>query len=123
MITKEMIDVELSTGLCFVCSSCEYWHNSKGKEHILMCGHDRCGGPMVGRGFPEYKGPYENKLSEYCFICGKDADGSIKIGGRLLGFCKNVGPNNETCFDKMKKMLSGNKVIAKEIVVNKIDSI
>jgi hypothetical protein len=121
MITKDMIDLEISTGLNFVCSSCEHWHNAKGKGIIVQCGQ-QCGGPSVGLGFPKYKGPFENVLSEYCFICGRNADGSVKIGDRLLGFCKNVGPNKETCLDKIKRIVLGsNNVIVKEIVVNKID--
>lgn len=125
MITKEMIDVELSTGLNFVCSSCEHWHNAKGKNAIIQCGQ-QCGGPSVGLSFPKYKGPFENVLSEYCFICGKKADGAIHMKDGLLGFCKNIGPNKETCFDKMKKILLYHKkhvnVVAKEVIVNKIDN-
>jgi len=116
MITKYMIDVELSTGLSFVCASCEHWHNAKSKKHkTVECGQN-CGGPLVGMGFPKYKGPFENSLSKYCFICGRDSCASIEINNRFIGVCNNVGTEGKTCIDKLYSILSRKKVTVIERV-------
>jgi hypothetical protein len=68
-------------------------------------------------GFPMYKGIMEGKLHTFCFICGRDADAAVEIGGRLLGVCNRQGPNGETCVDKLKLILMRQGVVAKERVV------
>jgi hypothetical protein len=77
----------------------------------------KCGGPASGRGFPAYKGPMQDHLNTFCFICGKDASAGVEIGGRVLGACHNMGPNGQTCVDKLKLILERQRVIVKEFVV------
>lgn len=118
MITKEQIEVEMRTGLSFVCSACEHWHEARDRGLDVAC-NKKCGGPMSGKGFPEYKGPYASSLSEYCFICGKKADASFNIENRLLGVCKTKGPSG-TCLDVLKQILQRSNIVVKEVIVPKL---
>jgi hypothetical protein len=65
-----------------------------------------------------YKGPLEGNLHTICFICGKKATAGVEIGGRMIGVCSRMGPGNETCLDKMKRILArAGTVVSKEILV------
>ena len=110
MVTKEMADREISTGLSAVCSWCEHWHNNKERNGEAACGQD-CGGPQKGIVFPEYKGPWKGNLARICFICGEEPGAMAEINGRgMLGVCsKHIG--------HMKKILerpNGKPPIVKE---------
>lgn len=120
MITAQKVMRELSTGISAVCAWCDHYHNAVDRAEArgieVVCGMD-CGGPSVSRGFPAYKGIMEGQLATFCFICGRDADAGVEIGGRMLGVCNNMGPGNETCMDKLRRLLARQRVIAKENVV------
>jgi len=75
------IDKAISGGLAAICAWCEhYWNGQAG------CGlQNRCGGPMVGMSFPEYRGAF-NK-ARFCFICGREADHGIEIGDGMIAAC------------------------------------
>ena len=99
----------------FVCAWCEHWHNAIDNGSNIGCGKE-CGGPVVGKGFPLYKGPID--LSKYCFICGNDATSCVRIGGKLIGVCNKIGSGNITCLDRLRKILSGQKnIVVRERVV------
>lgn len=89
MLTEDMAKVEMSTGLCAVCSWCEHWHESKDKWSTVKCGQN-CGGltrhpPMA---FPKYKGPWQNNIHKMCFICGVEPVSALEIRGQgFLGMC------------------------------------
>jgi len=117
MITAQKVMAELATGLSAVCAWCEHWHNAKDRGVEAMCGQLQCGGPSVGKGFPSYKGIMENRLNSFCFICNNDAEAGVEIDGRMIGVCNTMGPNGETCMDKLKKILARQKIIARENVV------
>lgn len=121
MITRKKVMEELSTGLSAVCAWCEHWHNAKDRGEEVACGRLNCGGPSVGKGFPAYKGIMEHGLHKFCFICNKEADAAIEIGGRMIGVCGNMGPSGETCMDKFKKIMERQSVVVKENVVPVID--
>lgn len=99
MVTKEMAEREMSTGLSAVCAWCEHWHNNKDRNHEVVCGQS-CGGPKRGMAFPKYKGPWEGSLVRLCFVCGDEPDAMAEIKGQgMVGVCSfHVG--------HMKKILA-----------------
>jgi len=110
--------------LNFVCSWCEHLHNAVDRssgENISVCG-EKCGGPLAGKAFPEYKGPLGGNLSGACFLCGGEPTASVSIGGGMLGICESMGPYGEKCIDKLKKILEKKMVIVKEHVVPLLDN-
>jgi hypothetical protein len=117
MITEHMAKIEIDTGLSAVCAWCEHWHNGKGRRGMASCDVAGCGGPSVMRSFPMYTGPRYSDLHSFCFICGKEAEACVEMNGRMLGVCNRMGPENETCMDKLRNMLKRRRVIAKETVV------
>lgn len=118
MIDGKLAQKEISTGLAAVCAWCEHYHNGK-RNGMVGCGkEDECGGPLARRMFPLYKGPMENMLSSFCYICGGEPSGGIMIGSKVLGICDKMGPNGQTCMDKFKLILDGQRnVVVKEHVV------
>jgi len=117
MITREMAEKEMMTGLSAVCSYCEHWYDAKDRGDITSCGK-RCGGPASMMGFPEYKGHMKDKLNTFCFICGKEADAAVEIKGRMIGVCNNVNTDGKTCMEKLRQILDRVKnVVVRERVV------
>jgi hypothetical protein len=110
MLTAEMAKAEIETGLSAVCAWCEHWHENKERD----CGRD-CGGPgSKMKAFPAYKGPWEGNLINMCYICGKEPDAAIELGGGMLGVCKEHLEH----FKKMIKRQPGDKLpVVKEQVV------
>jgi len=52
------------------CATCVHFYAAlaAGRE---SCGKTLCGGPVIGRDFPEYKGQIpRNKFAEICLMCG-----------------------------------------------------
>lgn len=117
MITAQMVIDEQSAGLSAVCAWCEHWHEAKSRGDAITCGHPSCGGPGVGRGFPDYKGPMEGNLGQFCFICGRGADAGVEIGGRVLGVCNGVVTGGTTCLQKLKGILARQRVVVREFAV------
>lgn len=118
MIDEKVAQAEIEVGLSAVCAWCEHFHNGR-RDGMVSCGKN-CGGPSVGMSFPEYKGPMDGRFATFCFICGKEADSAIEIGGRMVGVCNRKGPGGETCFDKFKILIQripNRKVVVKERVV------
>ncbi len=116
MIDDALAKAEIEQGLAAVCAYCERYHNSQRGDEV-MCGQ-LCGGPEKRKAFPQYKGPLEGNISVICYLCGNEADTMVNIGGKMLGVCRRMGPNNQTCLDKFKLSLQGVKnIVVKEHIV------
>lgn len=117
MIKADIAAREMETGLIFICAWCEHWHYAMDRGSTIGCGKD-CGGPASGKGFPLYEGPFKSRLNNYCFICGREATSGVDIGGKAIGVCNRVGPSNDTCLDKLRRILARqNGVVVRERVV------
>ena len=86
-------------GLAFVCCMCLHMAEAYDKG-LKDCGKSACGGPLLGKTFPLYKGPMEGNLILYCYRCGRRADMIMEIESPEktcpLGFCK-------LCMEEMPK--------------------
>jgi len=59
----------LDQGAPVSCATCRWFH-----EGNMRCGKSECGGPAVGRDFPDYDGPIpREKFIERCLVCGDNA--------------------------------------------------
>jgi hypothetical protein len=79
----------IQSGLAAICAWCEhYWDATDNKpEGHSGCVMYECGGPIVHKSFPLYKGPWNPKV-KYCFICGKNADAMAAVHHQgALGVC------------------------------------
>jgi len=60
----------LSYGMPITCATCVFMHEALDKND-LNCHKDMCGGPLVGRTFPDYRGVIAKKdFNKICLICG-----------------------------------------------------
>jgi len=61
----------LRLGFPITCATCERLHCAW-DTGASDCGHtETCGGPILGRDFPDYKGPIKRvAFAELCLICG-----------------------------------------------------
>ena len=56
----------MDQGAPITCATCRHFHENKAN-----CGQQTCGGPTLGRDFPDYDGPIpREKLVERCLVCG-----------------------------------------------------
>lgn len=89
MLTAEMAQREIDAGLAAVCAWCEHHWNVKQGQLRPGCQQAECGGPMVGRAFPLYRGPRPDKAA-YCYVCGRESDMAVGFGsGGVIGCCEN----------------------------------
>lgn len=64
------IETALKEGNPITCATCVHFFEARAKG-LDTCGKTLCGGPIIGRDFPEYKGQIpRNKFSEICLLCG-----------------------------------------------------
>ena len=92
ILDENKVKILLQSGMCFVCSMCLCCLDGNGK-----CGKENCGGPIVGRDYPDYRGPLENFVN-FCFACGDESEYGIKVknGKKIVGVCKeHVGYLNQ----------------------------
>lgn len=77
----------IQEGLSPVCGTCRHFWTAR-DQNRETCGKD-CGGPIIGRDFPEYDGPMV-QLDKFCFACTKEADYAIRgsRATRLVGVCR-----------------------------------
>lgn len=78
----------MSLGFAFPCSFCMNMLLPRGKQ-VPRCEMKTCGGPFVGRSFPDYSGPLtRTTLATHCFRCGESAKEAIvtKDSG-YIGVC------------------------------------
>ena len=89
-VSTQSIDGDaLRAGFPITCASCEHLHNAQ-KTNAEDCGRlFTCGGPIFGRAFPDYKGPFSPEvLEKICLICGsQNIDYHVLAGLRRLGLC------------------------------------
>lgn len=91
-ITVEMMEAAARSGLSVVCSSCEKYWEARGKgilgDACLAIG--RCGSPLIGDDFSEYRGIMtESAFGQFCFVCGKASVTRLRKHGHLreIGIC------------------------------------
>jgi len=76
--------------LAFICCMCENLAAAREKG-LSDCGLSECGGPLIGRAFPLYKGPLTGNLTNFCFRCGRNSDVLMVVDNGIiheqLGFC------------------------------------
>ena len=95
-IDPEDVAAAMRAGFSFVCSMCVKLHAGK-EAHgtrdwkMVQCLGNECGGPMGGRGYPEYHGPLGAvNLPRYCFRCGREPDAVVEShkDRRMVGACE-----------------------------------
>ena len=79
----------MSMGFAFPCSFCTRMFLPPGRK-VPMCSMKSCGGPFVGRSFPDYQGPLtRTTIATKCFRCGDDAHEAIVAKDEgYVGVCK-----------------------------------
>jgi len=109
MLDKERILRAKVEGICFICRLCELWYMGEDRELKDDFGRKRCaatngcGSPLAGKSFHEYRGPLNNRLERYCFMCGADSTVILQpkvANSKRIGCC-------ERCVDKMKEHTAG----------------
>lgn len=69
-VTVKDIENAVIDGMPLTCATCVHFHTARlaGKP---SCGKIDCGGPVVGRDFPDYSGQIpRSKLAAICLMCG-----------------------------------------------------
>ena len=87
MIAK--IEKVVAAGTSIVCATCRHFWEARDKSRP-NCG-EKCGGPIAGKDFPQYKGPLNgDRLRDWCFVCGQDSGYGLKIpeSSRIIGVCE-----------------------------------
>lgn len=79
----------MNMGFAFPCSFCTRMFIPEGKE-APRCEMQTCGGPFVGKSFPDYVGPLtKTTIATHCFRCGGEAEEAIvATDGGYVGVCK-----------------------------------
>jgi len=70
LVTKADIAENVAKGYPLTCATCIHFYTAKanGKD---SCGKAECGGPIVGRDYPDYKGQIpRSKFNAICLMCG-----------------------------------------------------
>ena len=84
---RAAISWAMSQGAPVTCATCRHFH-----EGNMRCGKPNCGGPGVGRDFPDYDGPIpRERFVERCLVCGgENIEFHIALGGDKTKFalCK-----------------------------------
>lgn len=99
-VTVKEINQLISEGYPLTCATCTHFHESRIKK-APNCGKSQCGGPLLGRDFPDYKGQFSReKLASVCLMCG-DSILSVLIlphgSSSRFGLCSN----HEKLYDDM----------------------
>ena len=82
-VTAGDIEEALKQGFPITCATCVHFYAACA-QGLPSCGKTECGGPVVGRDFPDYQGQIaREKFSEICLLCG---DSNIRykvvVGGK-----------------------------------------
>jgi hypothetical protein len=85
------IEAALKQGFPISCATCVHFYAACAAG-LPSCGKTLCGGPIVGRDFPEYKGQIpRNKFEAICLMCGSvDLACHVVVAGKeqRFGLCK-----------------------------------
>jgi hypothetical protein len=90
----------LKLGFSVTCATCEHLKFAWDTD-AENCGKTiTCGGPVFGRGFPDYKGPLSTQAFEkLCLVCGDENADYLVLGAlRRFGLCSR----HHTAFDNIK---------------------
>lgn len=86
-MTPSQIAIAASEGFSIVCASCRHLHRGRARKRD-GCNKPQCGGPFVGRDFPDYDGPITD-FTRWCFVCGEPSKfAAIAESGKVFGLCK-----------------------------------
>jgi hypothetical protein len=95
-VSVPIVKQAILEGYTFTCATCTRLHQARAKKlDGCMAKHlnKPCFGPFGGGFYPEYKGPLEGQLANYCFVCGDKSDGAAGIrtpdGLKLVGVCES----------------------------------
>lgn len=79
----------MEMGFAFPCSFCTRMFVPEGKN-APRCTMQTCGGPFVGKSFPDYQGPLtRSTIATHCFRCGAMAyEAIVTTDGGYVGVCK-----------------------------------
>lgn len=66
----EVVAGSLEAGYPLTCASCIHFYTACANG-LSSCGKTQCGGPVVGRDYPDYKGQIpREKFPAICLMCG-----------------------------------------------------
>jgi hypothetical protein len=94
----------MATGVSFVCAHCEkFWWGVDRKLDGCKAHHEKrkCGGPIKGLAFPEYVGPLNGHLQNFCFVSGQPST-AVFVGkhGSYIGVTdRSIAMINEYSVD------------------------
>lgn len=70
LVTKSEIAENVAKGYPLTCATCIHFYTAKANGSD-SCGKTACGGPIVGRDYPDYKGQIpRSKFASICLMCG-----------------------------------------------------
>lgn len=81
----------MGMGFAFPCSFCTRMKLRSGREGLVPgCEMETCGGPFVGKSFPDYSGPLtRDMIAKTCFRCGDPATEAIVTKDKgYVGVCE-----------------------------------
>lgn len=84
-----VVAVLLEKRVTYACATCRHMLVAY-ESGTLDCGHIRCGGPFIGRGYPERESWIG--LTRVCFVCGGEVDGVVDVRGIFIGICREHMP-------------------------------
>lgn len=97
-ITAGDIQKALDFGYPLTCATCVHFYTACASG-LLDCGKTACGGPIVGRDYPDYKGQIpREKFPALCLMCGDS-----KIAYKVVV----TGESKFALCEKHKDALSG----------------
>ena len=93
---EKWVKMVMKEGVGFVCAHCDkFWWSFRRRLDKCKAFHDgkECAGPGKFMAFPEYSGPLKGKFHQYCFVCGRKPDYTLKIPighglERNIGICE-----------------------------------
>lgn len=79
----------MKMGFAFPCAFCTRMRVPEGRE-VPSCTMVTCGGPFVGKSFPDYAGPLtRTTIATHCFRCGEQAvEAIVTKDGGYVGVCE-----------------------------------
>lgn len=82
----------LRRGYAFPCACCEnMWLALRSGVEFCDRLAPNCGGPLVGKSFPDYKGMLtKTTIAQHCFRCGNPAFQTVQVAdGGYVGACRS----------------------------------
>jgi len=78
----------LKKGFAFPCTVCAKMWRALDRGAEVCEASMTCGGPMMGKSFPDYEGVLNGSLVRFCFRCGRQASKLVSPpDGGYIGVC------------------------------------